>query len=108
MMSITHDRENRLFFMLGLDFGARVSEVASLKWSGVNWQQKYIVLWDEKKDRHRICTVTGPTWDLLREHADHADSKEDVVFPRLYKLSAKKRQVCWHMSEKTLNRRIKA
>jgi integrase len=93
ILSVLHDGENRLLFQLGLELGARVSEIESLKWSNVNFKDKYIVIWDEKKDCFRTCTVPDYIWELLKEFKKGIDTrKEGRVFPYSYK---------------TLNRRIK-
>ena len=93
ILSCLHEEENRLLFRLGLELGARVSEISSLKWSNVNFQEKYVVIWDEKKDKYRVCVLPEDLWTLLREYSKHVDKRrEDRVFP---------------YSSKTLNRRIK-
>ena len=93
ILSVLHEEENRLLFILGLDLGARVSEVVGLQWDCINWPNKYITIWDEKKDCWRTCTVSPATWALLKAKKERVDTrKEKLVFP---------------MSAKTLNRRIK-
>jgi len=93
ILSVLHDGENRLLFQLGLELGARVSEIESLKWSNINFKDKYIVIWDEKKDCFRTCTVPEYIWGLLKEFKTGIDTRKEIrVFPYSYK---------------TLNRRIK-
>jgi len=93
ILSVLHEEEERLMFRLGLDLGARVSEISSLKWTNVNFAEKYVVIWDEKKDKYRVCVLPEDLWTLLREYSKRVDKRrEDRVFP---------------YSSKTLNRRIK-
>lgn len=93
ILSVIHDEENRLLFLLGLDLGARVSEIVGLRWDCINWSNKFITVYDEKKDCWRTCTVSPATWQLLRSKKGKVDTRrEKLVFP---------------MSAKTLNRRIK-
>jgi integrase len=93
ILSVIHDEENRLLFLLGLDLGARVSEVVGLQWDRINWPNKFITIYDEKKDCWRTCTVSAATWQLLKAKKAKVDTrKQKLVFP---------------MSAKTLNRRIK-
>lgn len=93
ILSVLHERQDRLLFMVGLELGARVSEVASLKWVNVNFQEKYVVIWDEKKDKYRVCILPQDVWTALWEYAKTIDKRVGKrVFP---------------YSTKTLNRRIK-
>ena len=96
ILTVLHEEENRLLFQVGLELGARVSEIAGLKWSDLQTTDKpyYVVLWDEKKDQHRVCTLPDNLWQLLREYRKKVDErKEKRIFP---------------YSAKTLNRRIKS
>ena len=93
ILSVVHDEENRLLLLTGLDLGARVSEVIGLQWDCINWPNKYVTIWDEKKDCWRTCTISPATWQLLKAKKERVDTrKEKLVFP---------------LSAKTLNRRIK-
>jgi integrase len=93
ILSVLHEEQDRLLFLVGLELGARVSEVSSLKWPNVNFGERYLVIWDEKKNKHRVCTLPENVWGHLREYAKKVDKRrEDRVFP---------------YSSKTLNRRIK-
>jgi integrase len=93
ILSVLHEEEDRLMFRLGLELGARVSEISSLKWTNVNFAEKYVVIWDEKKDKYRVCVLPEDLWTYLREYSKRVDKRrEDRVFP---------------YSSKTLNRRIK-
>jgi len=80
-------------FILGLDLGTRVSEIAGLRWDTINWANQFITVWDEKKDLWRTCTVSPDSWELLKKRRDATDKRgEKLVFP---------------YSHKTFNRRIK-
>ena len=95
LLTVLHEEENRLLFLVGLELGARVSEIKGLKWSDLQTKDLpyYVVLWDEKKDRHRVCTLPEYIWKLLREHQKKVDQRrEKRIFP---------------YSESTINRRIK-
>lgn len=93
ILSVVHEEENRLLFLLGLDLGARVSEIASLQWDRINWSNKFITIWDEKKDKWRTCTVSPEVWKLLKKKKDGTDLRASkLVYP---------------YSTKTFNRRIK-
>ena len=95
ILTVLHEEENRLLFLVGLELGARVSEIKGLKWSDLQTKDLpyYVVLWDEKKDRHRVCTLPEYIWKLLREHQKKVDQRrEKRIFP---------------YSESTINRRIK-
>jgi len=85
--------EDKLLFMLGLHLGSRVSEITSLAWNRIDFDNRDITVWDEKKDTLRVCTVSDETWQLLEAYAKKADKRDPNVF---------------HYSDKTLNRRIKA
>jgi integrase len=95
ILTVLHEEENRLLFLVGLELGARVSEIKGLKWSDLQTKDLpyYVVLWDEKKDRHRVCTLPEYIWKLLREQQKKVDQRrEKRIFP---------------YSESTINRRIK-
>jgi len=95
ILTVLHEEENRLLFLVGLELGARVSEIKGLKWSDLQTKDLpyYVVLWDEKKDRHRVCTLPDYIWKLLREHQKKVDQRrEKRIFP---------------YSESTINRRVK-
>jgi len=93
ILSVLHGEENRLMFILGLDLGTRVSEIASLRWDCINWSNRFITVWDEKKDVWRSCTVSPDSWELLKKRKDSTDMRgQKLVFP---------------ISHKTFNRRIK-
>lgn len=100
ILSVLHDGENRLMFLLGLDLGARVSEIAGLRWDCINWPNRFVTVRDNKKstraktDIYRNCTISKASWDMLKERRKAVDERKDkLVFP---------------MSHKTFNRRIKA
>ena len=93
ILAVLHEEQNRLMFFLGLDLGARVSEIAGLRWDCINWTNKFITIWDEKKDKGRTCTISQGTWELLKTRRKLIDERKDkLVFP---------------ISHKTFNRRIK-
>lgn len=95
ILTVLHEGESRLLFLVGLELGCRVSEIKGLKWSDLQTKDQpyYVVLWDEKKDRHRVCTLPDYIWKLLREHRKEVDERgEKRIFP---------------YSESTINRRIK-
>jgi len=95
ILTVLHEEENRLLFLVGLELGCRVSEIKGLKWSDLQTKDLpyYVVLWDEKKDRHRVCTLPDYIWKLLRQHRKEVDERgEKRIFPH---------------SESTINRRIK-
>lgn len=94
ILSVLHEEENRLMFLIGFDLGARVSEIAGLRWDCINWANKFVTIWDEKKDVGRTCTISADSWELLKRKRDSIDMREEkLVFP---------------ISHKTFNRRIKA
>jgi len=85
--------QDKTLFILGLDLGARVSEVDGLHWEQVDFEKKVINIYDEKKDVWRVCTISQPTWALLKTYSEMVDKRiEKKVFPFGYK---------------TMNRRIK-
>jgi integrase len=95
ILTVLHEGENRLLFLVGLELGCRVSEIKGLKWSDLQTKDipYYVVLWDEKKDRHRVCTLPDYIWKLLRQHRKEVDERGGKhIFP---------------YSESTINRRIK-
>jgi integrase len=95
ILTVLHEEENRLLFLVGLELGCRVSEIKGLKWSDLQTKDLpyYVVLWDEKKDRHRVCTLPDYIWKLLRQRRKEVDERgEKRIFP---------------YSESTINRRIK-
>jgi len=113
ILSVLTSEEDRLLFILGFELGARVSEIGTrtpprdedellerksgLMWSNVHFKQGYVVIWDEKKDVHRVCQLSKSTWKLLRAYSKRPDVIEtrrhdDRVFPH---------------SCKTLGRRLK-
>jgi integrase len=95
ILTVLHEEENRLLFLVGLELGCRVSEIKGLKWSDLQMKDipYYVVLWDEKKDRHRVCTLPDYIWKLLRQRRKEVDERgEKRIFP---------------YSESTINRRIK-
>lgn len=93
-LSVLNNAENRLMFMIGLELGARVSEVAGLRWDNINWTNKYITVWDEKKNLWRTCTISRETWDMLKERKKLVDARKD--------------KLVFTYSTKTFNRYFKA
>jgi site-specific recombinase XerD len=94
-------KQDRLMFNLGFELGTRVNELVGeqgLSWESFDYERKLVKVWDEKKDKHRMCTIPADSWtevqnyrNYLKEHFDMR--KEVLLFP---------------MSDKTANRRIKA
>jgi integrase len=114
IMSTITNEESRLLFLVGLDLGARASEIATptaktdksakpmhvdlcgLRWSRINFKEEYVVIWDEKKDVYRTCQLQKNTWKALKEYFKREDvikrkRHDDRVFP---------------YSTRTINRRL--
>jgi len=101
-------KQDHLMILMGLDLGTRVGEIITLPWEDVDFQNRVIKIWDEKKDRLRICVMSEPTWIELIEYQKEVDlRRERWVFPvsaktanRLIKNYAAragiKRRVRWH------------
>ena len=82
LLSVIDDEENRLLFLLGLDLGARVSEVADLQWDRINWSNKFVTIHDFKKKGWRTCTLSPASWELLKAKKERTDTrKEKLIFP---------------------------
>lgn len=104
ILSTIANEERRLLFLVGLDLGARASEIATptpksdekakpmhiercgLRWRNVNFNEKYVVIWDEKKDHYRTCQLQQSTWKALKEYSKRDDvikrrRHDDRVFP---------------------------
>jgi len=109
-------KRQRLMFMMGLELGARVSEIVHLRWaisSSFDWDRKIVTVYDQKKDVERSCTMPDKLWEELRTFRNLVDlRKEAWVFGisektanRWIKDWAKaagiKRRVRWHMMRHT-------
>ena len=106
-------RRQRLMFLMGLELGPRVSEIIGLRWTSLDWDNRIVTIWDEKKDVARCCTMPVKLWEELRAFRDLVDlRKEQRIFPvtdktanRWIKEWAKaagiKRRVRWHMMRHT-------
>lgn len=93
ILSVLSSPEDVLLARVGIDLGARVGEVVNLPWTNVDFRERIIHIWDEKKDLPRDCTMSEPTWKLLENYANSIDKRvQRVVFP---------------FSAKTANRRVK-
>lgn len=114
ILSTIANEERRLLFLLGLDLGARASEIATptpktdekvkpmhiercgVRWRNINFKEEYVVIWDEKKDQYRTCQLQKSTWKALKEYSKREDvlklrRHDDRVFP---------------YSSRTINRRL--
>ena len=108
--------QDKTLFLLGLDLGARVSEVDGLHWEQIHYDTHIINIYDEKKDVWRICTISQPTWNMLKTYSDMVDKRiEKKVFPFGYKTMNRRikewakqagvqreRGIRWHMLRHTL------
>jgi len=104
ILSTITNEESRLLFKVGLDLGARASEIATptqktdgkakpmhtelcgIRWSRINFKEEYVVIWDEKKDQLRTCQLQKNTWKALKEYSKREDvlkrkRHDDRVFP---------------------------
>ena len=114
ILSALRSEENGLLFRMGLDLGARASEIATptpkptkdtvpkpdltaLRWSNVRFKEEQVILWDEKKDRYRVCQLSKANWKLLKAYS----KREDVIAARRHD------DRVFPISTRTLNRRLK-
>ena len=99
-------KQDRLMILMGLDLGARVGEIITIAWEDVDFQNRVIKIWDEKKDRLRVCVMSEPTWISLLECEKEVDHRtERWVFP----VSAKtaNRLIKGYASRAGIRRRVK-
>jgi len=114
ILSTITNEESRLLFLVGLDLGARASEIATptpktdekakpmhiercgVRWSRINFKEEYVVIWDEKKDQLRTCQLQKSTWKALKEYS----KREDVLKRRRYD------DRVFPCSTRTINRRL--
>lgn len=137
ILSTENSPERRLVFLVGLDLGGRASEIATptqklpkpdkngyvpvemltercgVRWGNINWKEKYVVIWDEKKDTYRTCQLQATTWKALKEYSKRDDvvkarRNDDRVFPystrtlnrflnQIARGAGIERRVHWHM-----------
>jgi len=105
-------RQRRIMFRLGLELGARVSELIGLRSEDLARDRLTIALWDEKKDLERACTIPDELWEELAAFGKMVDKRHGLLFPisdktanRWLKEAAAragvKRRVRWHMMRHT-------
>jgi integrase/recombinase XerD len=106
-------RRQRIMFLMGLELGPRVSEIIGLRWTSLDWDNRIVTIWDEKKDVARCCTMPDKIWEELRSFRDLVDlRKEQRIFPITDKTANRwikewaraagiKRRVRWHMMRHT-------
>ncbi len=93
ILSVLSKQRDIVLARVSLDLGARVGEVVNLEWGNLDYSNRIVRVWDEKKDKERLCVMSEPTWGLLQEYEKTIDKRRQRrIFP---------------FSEKTANRRIK-
>ena len=122
---IKGDPDDQLLFILGVELGPRVNEVTSLEWKDLDWENRIVRIWDEKKDRQRYCTIPEYVWVSLKKAWSRriakleemnaelkTQKKRSGVVKRRVSKSLRQRIPLWEslifpISYKTVNRKIK-
>jgi len=92
--------QERLMFLLGLELGTRVNELVDekgLSWESFDPELHIVRVWDEKKDKHRNCTIPSALWDEVMQYRAWLTQNYDM----------RKEKILFAISDKTANRRIK-
>jgi len=67
---------------LGLSTGLRVSEVASIRTSEIDFEGGLIKIWDEKKDRWRLVMPTLDALSATKKYLNSLNKHPQYLFPK--------------------------
>jgi integrase len=85
LLSKVDNLKDYTLLLFGFTSGVRVGEL-SFDYNSINWQEAYVSIWDEKKDRHRKVYVPDSVLNSLRRYwNERADRKS----PKFFDISAK-------------------
>lgn len=74
------DLETRTLFVLGFNTGMRVSEITRIPWTSINWEEGFITIWDEKKNRYRNVTPNLSALNMLKLWHGANGGQQEYVF----------------------------
>ncbi len=80
LASIESVRDDALI-RLGLSVGLRVSEVAGIRTSEIDFDRGLIKIWDEKKDTWRLVMPTLETMSALKQYLNSLPKPPKTLFP---------------------------
>jgi integrase len=79
LAAVDNSRDDALL-RLGLSVGLRVSEVASLRTSEIDFDRGLIKIWDEKKDRWRLVMPTLEALSAIKKYLNSLDKTPQYLF----------------------------
>lgn len=79
------DLKDYTLLLFGFHSGVRVGELA-FDYNSISWQEGYVSIWDEKKDRYRRIYVPETVLNALRRYWNEGQDKRS---PKFFDMSAK-------------------
>lgn len=98
----TTDLEARTLFVLGFNTGMRVSEITNIPWISVNYQEGFINIWDEKKNKYRRVVPTQYSLNMLKLWQNAQGGQQQNIFA-LSSKTVQNRLQSW--TQKVLNKK---
>ncbi|MCG2717711.1 MAG: site-specific integrase [Nanoarchaeota archaeon] len=92
LLSVIDNLWDKCLITLGIDLGCRVSEIINIKLTDIDFDKQIIKLWDEKKNKVRICTISKDSKQLIEMLINSRKKQTPLLF---------------NFSYKTANRRVK-
>lgn len=80
LSAIDNIRDDALI-RLGLSVGLRVSEVATIRTSEIDFERGIIKIWDEKKDKWRIIMPTTESMSAIKKYLNSLPKHPQYLFP---------------------------
>lgn len=74
------DLETRVLFILGFNTGMRVSEIVNVSWIAIDWEEGFIRIWDEKKNRYRSVFSNLSALNMLKTWKGAQRGRRERVF----------------------------
>jgi integrase len=84
LSAIDNIRDDALI-RLGLSVGLRVSEVATIRTSEIDFERGIIQIWDEKKDKWRIIMPTTESMSAIKKYLNSLPKHPQYLFPMTIK-----------------------
>jgi integrase len=88
LLSKIDNLKDYTLLLFGFSSGVRVGEL-SFDYNSINWQEAYISIWDEKKDKYRKVYVPESVLNSLRRYWNE---RVDRKSPKFFDISADSRK----------------
>ena len=101
LLSRVHNLRDYTLLLFGFYSGIRVGEL-SFDYNSIVWEEGYVHVWDEKKDRYRKVYVPESVLNGLRRYWNE---REDKKSPKFFNLSTKTAErIIQRWTSETLNK----